>query len=318
MTGSTDSYPVTRRLFLEKSVKGTIALAISQLEIFNPRSTFGADTALRLLKIPSPQFPAWTPDGSLLVTFIEEDGSYGLLHADPSLKNPEALRSVGAETGQFNWPQGIAADRSTAYIVDSNNGRIQRLNLGTRGFLEPFGRLGKKSGRFLRPRGICAFEDELFIADTRNHRIQVFSKNGSVKRVFGELGDADDQFRLPTSCAVSLQGEVFVVDSKHALVKVFDSQGNFLRKFGGFSSYRKEPGLLNMPTGISLDSKRNLVLIADTGNSRIQIFEAKGKFLQLVEIPGMALKAPQGIAWLESGVLAIADQDSDSLWVTTL
>ena len=308
--------PLTRRLFLEKSVKGTTALAISGLGIFSPMRGIGADRAPAFLDLPHPQFPAWTPDGKLLVTFIAEDGSYGLLRKEK--EDSDRYFSVGSATGQFNWPQGIAVDGFTAYIVDSNNGRIQRFDLVALSFLEPFGGLGKKSGLFLRPEGICVFEDEILIADTRNHRIQVFSKEGVVKRVFGELGDAEGQFRLPTACAVSPQGEVFVVDSKHALVKVFDLEGRFLRKFGGLSSARKEPGLLNMPKGISLDGERSILFVADTGNSRIQVFDYSGKFLRVVEAPGMAFKTPQGMALSDSGEMAISDPDAGKVWLTTV
>jgi DNA-binding beta-propeller fold protein YncE len=318
MTVPFQSSFVTRRLFLEKSLKGTATLALSGLAIFAPPKGFGADRSLRFLDLPSPQFPAWTSDGKLLVTFTAEDGSYGLWQKGKEPTDSGAFLSVGTATGQFNWPQGIVVSGSIVYIVDSNNGRIQRLDLDTHDFLEPFGGLGKKSGLFLRPRGICVFEDELFIADTRNHRIQVFSKQGVVKRVFGELGDADDQFRIPTSCTVSPQGEVFVVDSKHALIKVFDLEGRFRRKFGGLSSSRQEPGLLNMPTGISLDGKRNIVWITDTGNSRIQAFESSGRFLQLVETAGSAFKTPQGIALLDSGEMAISDPDAGKVWITTV
>jgi DNA-binding beta-propeller fold protein YncE len=315
MTVPSHSLHVTRRLFLEKSLKGTTALTLSGLVIFAPSSGVGADRSARFASIPSPQFPAWTPDGNLLVTFIAEDGNYGILQKKREEKDSDIPISVGTRKGQFNWPQGIVVDGSIAYIVDSNNGRIQRFDLGSRKFLEPFGGLGKKSGLFIRPRGICVFEEELFIADTRNHRIQVFSKDGLVKRVFGELGDANDQFRLPTACAVSPHGEVFVVDTKHAFVKVFDLQGRFLRKFGGLSSFQRELGRLNMPTGISLNRHADIICVADTGNSRVQAFDLQGRSPRIIEAPGMTLETPQGIAWSETGEMAISDPDAGKVWI---
>jgi DNA-binding beta-propeller fold protein YncE len=270
------------------------------------------------ITVSSPQFAAWTPDGKLLVTFISEDGSYGLEGKAPDGNTYGSILSVGTATGQFNWPQGIAVSGSIAYIVDSNNGRIQRLELETHGFLEPFGGLGKKSGLFLRPRGICAFDGEIFVADTRNHRIQVFSKGGVVKRVVGELGDSRDQFRLPTDCAVSSEGELFVVDSKHCAIKVFDLAGRFLRRFGGISSSRKEPGLLNMPTGIALDSRGKIVCVADTGNGRIQVFNTGGNFLRYHESPGVVFQSPQGLALSGFGEMAVSDPDAGRVWITKL
>jgi DNA-binding beta-propeller fold protein YncE len=307
---------VTRRVFLDQSMKGVAALSLSGLMLFTPRRGIGADLSPHSLDIPFPQFPGWTPDGNLLVSFVSEDGSYGLLQKKREDSNK--ILSVGAATGQFNWPQGIAVNEATAYIVDSNNGRIQRYDLVNRIFLEPFGGLGKKSGLFFRPQGICIFQDELFVADTRNHRIQVFSMEGVVKRNFGELGDGNDNFRLPTSCAVSPDREVFVVDSKHAVVKVFDLEGRFLRKFGGLSSSMKEPGLMNMPTGISLDRKSGSVFVADTGNSRIQTFDNQGRFLKFVEAPRLAFKTPLGLALSNSGEMAISDPAANKVWMTTV
>jgi DNA-binding beta-propeller fold protein YncE len=318
MTVSVFSSSVTRRLFLEKSLKGTAALVLSELVVFDVSHSAGTDPSPYRLNLSSPQFPAWTSDGKLLITFVAEDGSYGLRQKNKETKKDTDYFSIGTAPGQFNWPQGIAIDKSIAYIVDSNNGRIQRLDIETWSFMEPFGGLGKKSGLFLRPQGICAFGDELFIADTRNHRIQVFSTQGEVKRVFGELGDADDQFRLPASCAISPQGEAFIVDSKHSLIKVFSLEGNFKRKFGGLSSSRRESGLFSMPAGIALDGSKGILYIADSGNSRIQVFDFSGKFLQSVEAPGMTLKTPRGIALSDSGKLAIADPDANAVWIAAV
>jgi DNA-binding beta-propeller fold protein YncE len=316
MTVPSQLFPVTRRLFLEKGAKATAALAFSGLGIFSPRSGPAAEGTAAFIDLPCPQFPAWTPDGGLLVTFIAGDGGYGFLRRNTPSGDSGRYLSVGSGTGQFNWPQGLAVEGSIAYILDSNNGRIQRFDLAARGFLKPYGGLGKKSGLLLRPEGICVFADEILVADTRNHRIQVFSREGAVKRSFGELGDADAQFRLPTSCAVSPGGEVFVVDSKHAFVKVFDLEGRFLRKFAGLSSAHKEPGLLNMPKGLCLNSAGEIVYVADSGNSRIQAFDSRGKFLYLVEAPGMSLKTPQGLALSSSGEIAVSDPAADRVWIT--
>ena len=82
MKVSSHLLPVSRRLFLEKSLKGATALALSGLVSFAPSKGLGAERYPRFLDLPFPQFPAWAPDGKLLVTFVAEDGSYGLLRQE--------------------------------------------------------------------------------------------------------------------------------------------------------------------------------------------------------------------------------------------
>ena len=63
------------------------------------------------------------------------------------------------------------------------------------------------------------------------------------------------------------------LDSKHGLVKVFDKDGNFKRSFAGEGN---EIGRLNSPQGMILEPDGSL-LVADTGNHRIQKFDSIGK-----------------------------------------
>ena len=74
--------------------------------------------------------------------------------------------------------------------------------------------------------------------------------------MIGEMGDRDDQFRLPRGVAVSTEGLVYVVDSKHNYIKVFSVDGSYIKKFGGTATKEKERGLFNQPTGISLDEEK--------------------------------------------------------------
>jgi DNA-binding beta-propeller fold protein YncE len=53
------------------------------------------------------------------------------------------------------------------------------------------------------------------------------------------------------------------------------SQLQFLFKFGSSSA---GPGEFSNPGGVATDSKNNLI-VADAGNSRIQVFDSSGEFL---------------------------------------
>ena len=57
--------------------------------------------------------------------------------------------------------------------------------------------------------------------------------------------------------------------------QVFDHNGEFLFCFG---SNGEGNGQFNAPTGLAVDAQDN-ILVADWGNSRIQIFDSQGSFL---------------------------------------
>ena len=150
------------------------------------------------------------------------------------------------------------------------------------------------------------------MADTRNHRIQIFQGDNPVA-VLGDLGDGDDQFRLPTACAVTPEGEILVLDSKHGRIKVFGADLKFIRSFGDVG---KEPGRLNMPQGMALDDAGR-VWVADTGNHRIQEFSLDGKVVSVIGKEGSAegeFKNPTGIACREDKIY-VADNGNGRIQV---
>ena len=98
---------------------------------------------------------------------------------------------------------------------------------------------------------------------------------------------------------------LLVTDYHDHRVKVFDiSNGAFLFAFG---SRGEGNGQFNAPTGIAVDAKANVVVVADWGNSRIQVFDEKGSFLSFVNTEGDPLYGPQGLAITVDGHLAVAD-----------
>src|SRR5208283_1612621 len=101
---------------------------------------------------------------------------------------------------------------------------------------------------------------------------------GDPVAVLGDLGDGNDQFRLPTACAVTPEGEILVLDSKHGRIKVFGADLKLIRRFADAG---KDPGLLNMPQGMALDDAGR-VWVADTGNHRIQEFSFDGKVVSVL------------------------------------
>ncbi len=87
----------------------------------------------------------------------------------------------------------------------------------------------------------------------------------------------NSQLDFPVDIAVSNEGLIYVVEKKLSCVKVFNSNGDIQFSFG---SYGIQNGELITPIGIALDLKSKEILVADAGNSRVQIFSMQGEFLR--------------------------------------
>lgn len=163
--------------------------------------------------------------------------------------------------------------------------------------------MGSEPGQLNFPRNMAVAADgTVYVADSGNHRIQVFAADGSFLRQWGsscELyteslpgcvdpdGDGplqvgDGQMREPWGIALGPDGRVYVADTWNHRVQVFDSQGNFLAKWGTFATTDGEaagsPGGFWGPRAVAIDAAGN-VYVTDTGNKRIQVFDADGNFL---------------------------------------
>ncbi len=218
----------------------------------------------------------------------------------------------GSSVGRLNYPRGIAIDREgLVFVVDSNNGRIQGFDSDGK-LKRVVGSIGSSGACLATPQGIhFDAKNRLFVADTRNHRVQVL-ENFRLVAIVGELGDAKDQFRLPTACATRGE-ELLVLDSKHGMVKVFGS--DFEYKYG-FGSAGIGEGELNVPQGMDLHPD-GTVWVADTGNNRIQAFTADGKLMSVIGKLGSEsgeFRSPTGLTWHE-GTLFVADSGNSRIQV---
>jgi DNA-binding beta-propeller fold protein YncE len=136
---------------------------------------------------------------------------------------------------------------------------------------------------FRRPHGVTVGPDgTLWLTDDQHHTIRQFTPEG---RLLITIGDPDrpatlqggQPFNRPTHVALCPRnGDVYVSDGYgNSRVHKYDPRGRHLFSWGEPGT---DPGCFNIPHNIATDAQ-GLVYVADRENSRVQIFDERGRYL---------------------------------------
>lgn len=180
-----------------------------------------------------------------------------------------SCRSVGS--GEFLRPTGLAAGGGLLYVVDPPRHDVVVLTAdGT--VLRRIGSRGSGDGQLSFPAAVTVASDRtLFVVDTMNFRVSHFTGDGRWIGSFGGPGDVDGRFARPKGIATSADGTIFVTDAQRDMVLVFSADGTFEYSVG---SPGAEAGHFQSPSGLWVVGRQ--LLVADSLNARIQIFEVLG------------------------------------------
>ena len=90
---------------------------------------------------------------------------------------------------------------------------------------------------------------------------------------------------------------------------MLDKDGHFLQGQSTAGSWGSGPMQFNKPTGVTVDS-HSRVWVADTGNSRVQVLDAKLEQMIAAAGADCGLKGPTKVAEISDGLFAVADPEA--------
>lgn len=173
--------------------------------------------------------------------------------------------------------------------------------------VEVFGERGDKAGQFHYPTGLAVDSGGvLFVADTYHHRIQRITPGGGVA-IIGSRGSGRGQFQSPQGIATDAEDAFYVLEQGSGRVQKFTKEGVLTLTFG--RSGRGEGEMMG-PTAIAVAPDSGHIYVADTGNCRVQCFDAAGKFVSYIGGTSgyeSGISSPQALATGAGGSLSVAD-----------
>jgi DNA-binding beta-propeller fold protein YncE len=172
------------------------------------------------------------------------------------------------------------------------------------------------AGMFVMPHGLYIDNDNnVWVTDAdgkdgKGHQVFKFSAEGKLLMTLGKAGVAGngpDTFNRPSDVVIAPNGAIFVADGhggdSNARIVKLDKSGKFIKAWGRKGSAHGE---FDTPHALAIDSKGRL-LVGDRGNSRVQIFDQDGRFLEELRQFGR----PSGIFVDRNDVLYVTDHQSD-------
>ncbi len=202
----------------------------------------------------------------------------------------------GNQTQSLSTNETASTNNEFVYTTDAENFNVQKFTSDGQ-FITKWGSEGTADGQFggLESLDIDS-EGNVYVADSGNEKIQKFTPDGQFILSWGTPGSEIGQFDEPGGVAIDSDDNVFVTDINNHRIQVFTSDGKFIKQIGSneASSEGQESdselitpsgsstetccsegtadGQFNQPEGVDIDPQ-NRVIVADTGNNRIQIFE---------------------------------------------
>ncbi|MBA7471014.1 hypothetical protein ES707_06306 [subsurface metagenome] len=180
----------------------------------------------------------------------------------------------GTEKEKFSEPKGIVVDTDgKIYIADIVQNSIKTFdNKGQ--FLDVLG----EKGELIKPEWITIGKTgNIYVTHHSSFCVNVYEPTGDFILSFAKQGENPGEIEDDAEGIVAdKEGHIFVVDEDEGKIEVYSETGKYLLSLGKGLGYG--PGEFLSPKGIDFDKTDKRLAVADTWNSRIQIFDVKDLF----------------------------------------
>jgi sugar lactone lactonase YvrE len=146
----------------------------------------------------------------------------------------------------------------------------------------------------------------VYAVDEANRLLLRWDASGTYRDVLVSFEDLAVRRRVsPYGLDVDASGRLAVTDIENHQVVVLDTYLNVDVAFGNYGTYE---GQLDGPQGVSFTPRGDL-LVADTGNARLQVFGDAGAFKRVIPAAGAdnPLRAPRRAVMASDGRVFVAD-----------
>ena len=210
--------------------------------------------------------------GGLVYTYQSTAGVTGTAKPDNSHFSAPALAAIDVANGHL-------------LVADSGNHRVQVLDTTSLAVVAAIGTpgvAGSDAAHLNQPSGVGLDPSagRIFVADPGNDRVQVFDARSfayvATLGTTGAAGTDNVHFNAPTSAFVNAAAhQLYIADSGNQRVQVFDSASlAYLGTIGATGVAGSSHGALNQPLDAEFNPSANQIMVADSGNGRVELFDA--------------------------------------------
>jgi YVTN family beta-propeller protein len=192
-----------------------------------------------------------------------------------------------ADNAHFSSPSAGAVDPAGnhLFVADAGNHRVQVLDTGSLAVVATIGApgvAGSDNAHLDGPMGVGfdPMTGHVLVADTGNHRVQIFDAGSfaylATLGVAGTAGTDNAHFDAPASVHLNpATRELYIADTGNHRVQVFGADAlGYIATIGVSGVAGADTTHLDEPRDAELDPSSNQIMVADSGNARLQLFDA--------------------------------------------